>query len=256
MKPERIALISAVLLTAALPADATTETRQSYEATAFSLDGDELLYRERHVETWRDGRLAEREVRYEDPDGELIAEKLVRYGEAAAAPSFEMTDYRIGLVEGAEVGPGRVVLYSGPVEEGARRRSLERPELAVVDAGFDAFMRENFAAVVAGEKIEFDFAVPASRRFFRFQLVPEGETSYRGEPAYRVKMRPASKLLRILADPIELVYSPAGRLLEFRGLANVCDENGDRYKARIAFQYPESGPAPSPVDALAAGAAE
>ncbi len=256
MKPDRNALVAAVLLAAALPAHAATETRQSYVATAFSLDGDELLYKERHVEIWRDGRLAEREVRYEDPAGELIAEKLVRYGESAAAPSFEMTDHRIGLVEGAEVGPGRVVLYSGPVAEGARRRSLERPELAVVDAGFDAFMRENFAAVVAGEKIEFDFAVPASRRFFRFQLVPEGETSYRGEPAYRVKMRPASAFLRILADPIELVYSPAGRLLEFRGLANVCDENGDRYQARIAFQYPESAPAQASARASAVGAAE
>jgi hypothetical protein len=152
-----------------------------------------------------------------------------------------MTDYRIGFVEGAEVSSTSVSLFSRPLAAGGRRtksRTVRIPEVAVIDAGFDAFMRDNFSRVVAGEKIEFHFAVPGLRRFFKFQLDPSGETLHRGELAYMVKMKPASALLRIAVDPIELVYSKGGRLLEFRGLSNICDEQGDRYKARIVFEYP------------------
>jgi hypothetical protein len=214
-----------------------TESRLSYSATAFALDGDEILYVERHVETVREGRLAEREVRYEDPRGQLIAEKLVRYGEAPLAPSFAMTDFRIGLRESAEVDSGQVVLFSGPVEESDRGRSVKRPQDAVIDAGFDAFVRENFSEIAEGRKLEFDFAVPAVGRFFKFRLVPQGRVDYRDEEALAVKMKPANGLLRLVVDPIDLVYGLDGRLLEFRGLSNVCDEEGDRYKARIVFDY-------------------
>jgi len=161
----------------------------------------------------------------------------VRYGESPLAPSFAMTDFRVGLREGAEVGSGEIVLFSGPAAEPDRRRSLKRPELAVVDAGFDAFMRENFAQIAAGRSLEFDFAVPALRRFFKFRLVPEDRFEYQGQPALRVKMVPASRLLRLAVDPIDLVYGLDGRLLEFRGLSNVWDEQGERYKARIVFDY-------------------
>jgi len=166
----------------------------------------------------------------------------VRYGESPEAPSFEMTDFRIGVREGARVEASTVELYSGPTDAQQERRSVVLPEVAVIDAGFDAFMRANFASIVAGDRLEFDFAVPALKRFFRFQLVPQGETTYRGETGYRVKMRPASAFLRFLVDPIDLTYSSAGRLLEFKGLANVSDSEGERYQARIVFDYPQAAP--------------
>ncbi len=233
------------------PLLAEVETRQSYSASAFALDSDELLYVERHVETWRQGRLAEREVRYEDPAGELIAEKLVRYGESPEAPSFEMTHFRLGLREGAEVGGEEVELFSGPATRRQQARTVPKPAGAVIDAGFDAFMRENFADIVEGERLEFDFAVPAIGRFFKFRLVPEGRLEYEGTRALLVKMKPASRLLRLVVDPIDLVYGLDGRLLEFRGLANVSDPDGDRYKARIVFEYPDED-RPSAVATVAA----
>ena len=219
-----------------------TETRQSYSATAFALDGGDMLYVEKHVETWRDGRLAERRVSYEDPAGEPIAEKLVSYGSDVEAPSFEMIDFRVGLREGARVEENEIMLYSGPSAESERGRTMKRPQAAVVDAGFDAFMQDNFGTVRSGDSLDFDFAVPALRRFFRFELLPQGEVAYGGEQALLIKMRPAAAILRWLVDPIELVYSPEGKLLEFRGLANVLDEEGDRYEARIVFDYPSDAP--------------
>lgn len=243
-----VSIFCSLLLATVLEGSAS-ESRVTYSASAFALEGERLLYVEKHIEKWQEGRLAEREVRYEDPAGELIAEKLVRYEESLQVPSFEMTDFRIGLREGAEVDAGNVILFSGPIAKRLRRRRVGRPRVAVVDAGFDAFMRDNFDAVVSGDRVEFDFAVPALRRFISFELVPQGGVSYRGEEAFLVEMRPASALLRLLVDPIDLTYSADGRLLEFRGLANVCDEKGDRYEARIVFDYTPTSPSSLPVGA-------
>lgn len=241
----RIAFIPIVVVASCLaPLAAGAEVTREYAAAAYALEGDELLYVERHVETWRRGRLAERSVTYEDAAGELIAEKRVRYGDRPTAPSFEMIDHRLSVRESAAVEAGKVGLFSGGPEEDGRPRTVELPEDAVIDAGFDAFLRENFSDIVGGERLEFDFAVPAARRFFRFRLVPEGEVQYRGDSAYLVRMKPVSALLRLLLDPVDLVYSRDGRLLEFRGLSNVFDEDGDRYKARIVFDYTSGGSDP------------
>ncbi len=241
MHPHQTALtLLPLLLMAGWSPAAANETR-TYSASAFSLDGGELLYTETHTEVWTVDGLARRQVRYEDPAGRLIAEKEVRYGNAVEAPSFEMTDFRIGLKEGAEVAAETVVLFSGPTDKPVDERRIDRPRGAVIDAGFDAFMRQNFSSIAAGEKLEFEFAVPAIQRFVKFRLVPQGRTDYRGEPALRVEMKPANALVRLLVDPIDLVYGLDGRLLEFRGLANVCDEDGERYQARIVFDYPDGG---------------
>lgn len=214
-------------------ADMAEGTRE-YRALAYDLAGEELLYTESHVETWTEGRLVERTVTYEAADGELIADKQVRYGADLSAPSFEMTDYRIGQTESAVVRSGSVELFSG---DDGEPRSVELPENAVIDAGFDAFMRENFSTIADGGRLEFAFAVPAARRFFQFELDPQGPAVTAEGEAVLVRMRPASRFLRLLMDPVHLLYDLDGRLLEYRGLSNVWDEDGDRYKTRIVFDY-------------------
>jgi len=215
---------------------------REYSAAAFTLDGEELLYVERHVESWRGDRLVERTVTYEDAAGRLIARKRVEYGDDSAQPSFEMNDLRTGLRESARVANGSVELFSGEPTDDSGAVRVTLPESAVIDAGFDAFVRQKFPRIARGERLDFEFAVPAMGRFFRFQLRPQGEIAYGRQPAIAVRMVPASRLLRLLLDPIDLVYDRDGRLLEFRGLSNVTDEEGDRYKARIVFDYPDETP--------------
>jgi hypothetical protein len=239
-----ILFFATILIGGHLMAEQTSPTR-SYSATAYSLDSDELLYVERHFERWQDGRLALRAVTYEDADGNLIAEKQVRYGDEAATPSFEMIDLRTGLVESAQVGQEQVELFSGLPADEADAKSVALPKTPVIDAGFDAFMRENFETIARGERLEFDFAVPAHGRFIRFQLEPQGELVFNGSKAIRVTMKPANVLLRLLVDPIDLTYSVEGRLLQFKGISNVVDREGDRYKARIVFDYAGAAPIPA-----------
>ena len=64
-------------------------------------------------------------------------------------------------------------------------------------------------------------------------------------------MRPANPLLRLLVEPIRLLYDGERRLLEFAGISDIRDEDGDRHLARIVFEYPRGGE--PPASSLGAG---
>lgn len=223
------------LVTLAGPASAALSI-----GTAYSPDGERVLYRERRIETWRDGDLVACEVDYLTPEGELFAEKTIRFDGNPTAPAFTFVDYREEFREGARPAEDAIELFSG-VGDDLERRRRALPEAAVVDAGFDRFIREEFDRLAAGERLEFEFAVPAEQRFVRFEIEAEGEVSYDGKPALALRMRPASFLIRLLVDPIRLVYDERRRLLEFAGISDIRDDAGDRHVARVVFEYPQAG---------------
>lgn len=207
--------------------------------TAYSQDGERVLYRERRTQQWRDGALVA-EVDYLTPDGELFAEKTIRFDGRSTAPAFTLVDFRQEFREGARPEEGAIELFSG-VGDDLERRRRELPEAAVVDAGFDRFVNQEFERLRAGEKLEFEFAVPAEQRFVRFEIEALGQLTYDGKPALELRMRPASFLLRLLVDPIRLVYDEQRRLLEFAGISDIRDDAGDRHVARVVFEYPQAG---------------
>lgn len=238
-------ILGAVLLFAAAPLAARVSV-----GTAYSLDGERVLYRERRVEEWRDGALVACEVDYLTPDGELFAEKSIRFESGRTTPEFTFVDYREQFREGARTEPGVVELFSGAGDSLESRRA-ELPEAPVIDAGFDQFIRDNFERLAAGERLAFDFAVPAEQRFVRFEIERSGAVEYDGRAALALRMRPANVLFRLLVDPIRLVYDAQRRLLEFAGISDIRDDSGERYQARIVFDYsPDSTP---PADTLGAG---
>ncbi len=208
--------------------------------TAYSPDGGRVLYREQRTEQRRDGELVACEVDYLTPEGELFAEKTIRFEGPPTAPAFTFVDYREEFREGARPGEDMIELYSG-VGQDLERRRRELPEGAVVDAGFDRFVREEFDRLRAGEKLEFDFAVPAEQRFVRFEIEAEGPVTYDGKLALALRMRPANFLIRLLVDPIRLIYDEQRRLVEFAGISDIRDDEGERHVARVIFEYPQAG---------------
>jgi hypothetical protein len=235
-----------LLAAAAVAAPATADPLRYEEGLARAPGGGPLLYREQHWLRLREGRPLERLVLYRCPDGIAFARKQVDYRGSAQAPAFALEDARSGYREGLRrtgpvPGPVVFVREGGRVKEAAR----ELPSGPIVaDAGFDEFIRAHWDALVAGESLPLQFAVPARLRSLPFSLQRVGGARVGGERAHVFRLR-LQGWLGLLAPRIEVSYGERSRrLLRFEGLSNLRDDAGRaQLLARIEFPAAPRGAA-------------
>ncbi len=207
-----------------------------YDGRATDPESGALLYTERHLLREANGRPRERLVSYVCPDGDVFARKRVDYSPSAIAPSFQLEDGRDGYREGVRREGKRIVAFvrmgtGKPGQEGDLRPGAR----LVADAGFDEYVRRNWTALVGGQTLPIDFAVPASRRTYAFKLRKLASTTVAGTPAHVFRLK-VSGLLGLVAPQIDVAYAQASkRLLRFEGVTNLRDVDGKQWMARIAF---------------------
>ncbi|MEQ3692299.1 MAG: hypothetical protein ABNH16_16340 [Thalassolituus sp.] len=224
-----------------------------YSGTAYSLDNDQILYREDHTLTMKDGQPIKRTTLYYDADNQLFAEKNNRYrsqfnnsdsnnsgsnntgSDNSATPDFMLTDDRYGYSESMEQDGKRWrVEYKEPEESG--NKILSKPDYTpVIDAGFDEFVRAHWNDLMEGDTVNFSFAVPSRLEWIDFRLIPLAQK----DGTLTVEMRLKSRWIAWLLDPVFLTYDiKSKRLLTYRGLTNIRTMNGDGIKAEIRYTYP------------------
>ena len=116
--------------------------------------------------------------------------------------------------------------------------AVEQP--LVVDAGFDHFIRDHWEALMAGEQLQFNFAVPSRQQLVSLFVV-RNRCEYAGEGEVCFKATLNNIILRWFVTPIKVVYNQQTRLLQrYVGLANIADESGTNHKVDIRYQYPAS----------------
>jgi hypothetical protein len=219
-----------------------------YSGTAYSLDDNQVLYREDHTLTMKDGQPIERTTLYYDADNQLFAEKNNRYrsqfnnpdsnntdSDSPATPDFMLTDDRYGYSESMEQDGKRWrVEYKEPKESG--NKILSKPDYTpVIDAGFDEFVRAHWNDLMEGDTVNFSFAVPSRLEWIDFRLIPLAQK----DGTLTVEMRLKSRWIAWLLDPVFLNYDlKSKRLLTYRGLTNIRTIDGDGIKAEIRYEYP------------------
>ena len=214
-----------------------------YHGEAYALDDPTtLIYREEHQLQLRNGLPYQREVNYFDAEGKKIAQKENRYFNNAAAPDFRLHDLRNNYREQAlynDDGSLTLSLQESDGQEWQKSRIKNLPDNLIIDAGFDEFVRRHWQALLAGDQVNFSFASAARQDLVSFRL----QKTSANEQQLVLSMRLQSRLLSWLLDPIELTYErPTQRLLRYRGLSNILDEQGNSYKADIRYQYPAAMP--------------
>lgn len=220
------------------------------EAHATGGDG-RLLYREVH---WRfqtpqgPGRL----VMYRCPDGRAFARKWLQADSAAQAPLFSLEDGRTGYREGVRRGNDGLEVYVA--RDGRERHTLlDTREAPVIDAGFDAYVRQHWDALGGGERETLAFLVPSRLDTLRFSVKRIEDTVIAGRPARQFRLGLASWIGFALPH-IDVAYDAATRqLLRFVGLTNIRGDDGDNLRAQITFDPATDRPAD--VQGLAAAAA-
>ena len=241
MKPGSISCVLALLLvppSLAAEEAAALPSYLSYDGTAVEPEDGSVLYRESHYVAMQGSRVLERLVLYRCADGTPFARKRVADSPRLPwLPEFELTDARLGYVEGASASGDAVqVFVREPGEAETEREALDEvPQDLVGDAGFDRFVQDNWQKLLSGETVHFHFLVPSRLDYLGFKVRHLGREQI-GETPVEVFRLALGGLLGLIVSGIDVAYAADDRvLMRFEGLTNVRDPEGDNYVARIDF---------------------
>lgn len=241
----RITLVLSALALSFSAAAAPLDGYLSYSSIARARHSSEILYGERHVLLYRNGRIAERAVLYTCRDGSAFARKVVTYPNSLV-PDFLFEDASNGMREGirersvGDVASGsRIVFYrerSGDAEKSGPVPSV--PGL-VADAGFDEFVQAQWDSLMSGNAVDFRFLLPSRLDDYGFKVQRLRADTVQGMPAevFRLKL---SGIWGWFLPGIDVYYRSSDHVLvRFDGISDLHDAAGNNYKTTIDFPVEE-----------------
>ncbi|BDU16607.1 hypothetical protein [Lysobacter auxotrophicus] len=221
-------------------ADASSLERTTGRAT--DLRTGRLVYEEQHwIRTA--GTERSRLVVYRCPDGRAFARKRIIDTALPGAPAFEFDDARDGYREGVEGASGtRRAYWRASTAAPLRQRTVDVDADTVIDAGFDAWVRERWTVLASGTVAHAKFLMPSrgSPLPIRVQRVDASEGDL-------VRLRLSlDHWLGFVAPNMQVTYdATTKRLRTFEGPGTIRGEDGSPMRVRIEFP-------PSPQRAEAA----
>lgn len=231
------------VLALALSTTASAETFRFY-GYAFDLKTDAYLYTEVHEQEITDGVWTKGRIRYYDPSGALIGDKVMDFSSHPFVPVYRLDLPAQGYSEGISAVGQDLSLFK--IVDGKRsEKTVSLRDNMAADSGFHSLLRDQFETLMSGQNARFRLVVAGNLDSFSFRARKLEDTTFDGIPAVKFVVEPDS-LLRLLVDRLEVVYEPKERqLLEYRGISNIHDPaTGKPFEARIV--YPAQPPAGAP----------
>ncbi len=217
----------------ATPTAAPVITR--YTGMAHARGADSILYREVH---YRYGPQDDRHelVLYLCPGGKAFARKTLAYGSDPQAPDFALTDARTGYREGVRTQGGqRTVYVRNAGASDTRSARLPATGTAVIDGGFDAYVRAHWDVLAAGHTLHMHFLVPSRLRYLRFRIVPQDVHGAQHPRVLHLRLE-LDRWFAFALPHIDVTYARDTRqLLQYRGLSNIRDRKGRNINVVIRF---------------------
>jgi len=256
----KYALCLSTLAYAAGAPGAVPDGYVSYTGMARARHATDVLYGERDVLLYRDGRLAERAVLYTCADGSAFARKTVSYPNALL-PDFLFEDASNGMREGiredapeAATSTARSVFYRERSGDPEKSGPLPSTPGMVADAGFDEFVQSHWDSLITGKAVEVRFLLPSRLTDYPFQVQRLRADLIHGTPTEVFRLR-LSGVWGWFLPAIDVWYSSADHvLMRYDGISDLHDATGNNYKATIDFPAEErtASSAKAMLDARAA----
>src|SRR5579872_4542669 len=133
----------------------------SYQGVASDFKSGKVYFTEEHEESMSDASSSNfTSILYRNPEGETIVKKRIDYSRNLFCPDFIQEDLRDGYLEGAQVKGNEVELkfrknYQQPIQA----KKIEIPFPAVIDGGFNHFLKQHWQELCDGLTVKFYFAV-------------------------------------------------------------------------------------------------
>lgn len=207
------------------------ETEEVYWGKATDEQG-RLLYLEKHITHYVDGRIRKSLTLYLDPEGKEIALLESDYEKSLAMPTYVFKDFRRDYEEGLRFRDGHYYIYSKDSEEGEREKKLEDPTNVFSCQGWHYYIVENLESIERGETFILRLIFPDKLRAYNFKIEKvrsEGDI-------LNVQVRFANWFVSWLVPHLDLTYHKEEKnLIEYRGVSNIFDENDELQEVRITY---------------------
>lgn len=198
---------------------------ERFVGTAYARGGDTVLYREVHL-----GDASRQLIVFQCPDGTPFARKRLQTGTTPTQPDFDFTDARTGYEEGVRGDGTRRVVYVRRVGAQRSEQALTVPPDAVIDAGFDAFLRARWDQVL-DRGASAPFLMTGKGKFFPVNVVASG----RDGTERRIELK-LDAWYGFAAPTIKVSYTDATRRLRrYEGPGTIRDARGKPLDVRIEF---------------------
>lgn len=214
-----------------LPVSAIAATTN--HGVAYRLDDGTPAYREVHL-LYESGGHPARLVLYRCMDGATFARKTVVEHSGAATPDFDFNDGRTGYREGVRTTDrGREVYWQKSEPAAEKKKTLQLPANAVIDAGFNELIRAQWARLATDAGISANFLLPSALRFLKVSIERSPDKPQPGVVRLRMKL---DTWYGFAAPDTDLDYRIGDRrLLRFKGIGSIRDARGRNLAVRIEF---------------------
>jgi hypothetical protein len=213
---------------------------QYYQGDAYAASDHRLLYRESHW-LYTESGVEHRLVVYTCPSGEAFVRKRIDTAPGAATPDVDLFDARLGYREGVRTRAGRREVFAQADARSPERRAelpLPQPPHAVIDAGFDAFVRDNWNTLSGTGVSPVPFLVPSQLRYLDFSARMLRD-SHGDEGDVRWFRLSLASWYGFALPHIDVAYDmQTHELREYSGLSNIRD--GDGRNLNVAIRFPPS----------------
>ncbi len=223
---------------ATITSDVVQPGQADITGTARNLSG-KLIYREFHRFSPTEHR-----VDYQTANGEWLAHKSINYDKIAGVVSFDLYYPDTRRRE-------RVTSANGEITVNIRSRQKDiNHQLAyragdVVDAGFDALVRDQWTTLVAGKPVRTRFLLFRRGRWMDMTIAKTGnkycQEKYQGSVDYCLSIKPTTLLLRMVVPELLLAYNNKQQLSMYFGPTNLEFEENEPGSLVITYQYAASG---------------
>lgn len=223
-----------VLLSHASLAD-DVQTPSSALGQAYSLESGELLYTEQHQQLPNQ----QHNVVYFEPDGEVFARKQIDFSTSLIRPSFQQRNQRNGEdIQVTQQADGFLIRYRESSDSKVETEVVSDKANMVIDAGFDAFVRQYWQPLMTGKAMDIEYLVPSKQTTFSFRFQQASCLAETPENAVCFTLSPVSWLVKMAVDPIVVAYDKDQKqLLRFTGRANISNAKGKYQSVDIRYQY-------------------
>jgi hypothetical protein len=208
---------------------------ERYEGIAYARGTDQIVFRETDWLFTREG-ISQRLVLYRCPGGAPFGRKWVRDVPSAVAPDFDFMDARDGYREGVRTERGvRQIFVQENAHSPMQVKPLPADPNAVLDAGFDAFVRMHWQELSGGGSRRIPFLIPSRFAYLQFKISSAQDALVDAQPVRRLKMG-LDAWYAFALPAIELTYDRNGqRLEEFAGIATIRNASGHNQDVHIVF---------------------